>query len=339
MASEDRAASNTLIERLERAPFKFHFFQAVRQLECAHGDLPRVGQSLRPSDDPVHFSQEPSLAFAPSTIRSYHPRTQSRPARLEVSFMGLLGPHGPLPLHLTEYARDRQLNHADPTFARFLDIFNHRMVCLYYRAWAYNQQAVSYDRPEEDRFGDYIGSLCGLGTEPLRKRDAVPDAQKLHFAGRLSCPTRHAEGLQAILGDDFGVDVEIDQFIGHWVTLPQDSVCILGKSEWTGTLGSTAVLGSQIWDCQQKFRIRLGPLSYTDYQRMLPGTGSFKRLVAWVRNYVGDELLWDLHLILKAAEVPKIALGQFGELGWSTWVSSESFEENVVSVVSNPLAS
>ncbi len=337
MAGEDRSAPSTLDERLSQTPYRFHFFQAARLLECVDLRKPKIGQSLRPSDDPVRFGQEPALTFAPSSIQSYTPRT-ARPPRMEVSFVGLLGPHGPLPLHITEFARDRLRNHADPTYARFLDLFNHRAISLYYRAWACNQQAVSYDRPDEDRFADYFGSFFGLGMESLQDRDAVPDAAKFHFAGRLSCPTRNAEGLESIISDYFEVDAKIDQFIGHWVLLPEDSYCLLGKTPWTASLGTTAVLGSKIWDCQQKFRVTLGPLSYADYQRLLPGTPSFKRLVAWVRNYVGDELSWELHLILKGQEVPRTRLGEFGELGWSTWVGSEEFKQDVVSIVSNPLA-
>jgi len=338
MAGEDRAASGSLNQRLEQDPYRFNFFQAVRLLECQCADKPRVGTSQRPSDDPVRFGQEPSLAFPASTLTAYYP-AGSRPARMLVSFLGLLGPQGPLPLHLTEYARERLLHSNDPTFSRFLDVFNHRMVSLFYRAWACNQQAVSYDRPNEDRYGDFIGSIFGIGMESFRKRDAVPDLGKLHYAGRLSCPTRHAEGLGAILGEFFGVKAQIDQFVGHWINLSKDSRCLLGHTPQTATLGRTAVLGSRIWDCQQKFRVKLGPMHFDDYRRMLPGTESFKRLVAWVRNYIGDELSWDLHLILKAAEAPKMSLGRMGELGWSSWLASKPLKKDAVITVSDPMSS
>ena len=191
------------------------------------------------------------LAFPASTLSAYQGAAPGMPARMDINFMGLFGPHGPLPLHLTEYARERLLHHKDPSFSRFLDIFHHRMVSLFYRAWATNQQAVSYDRPEEDRYGDYVGSFVGVGTESYGQRDAVPDSAKLHYAGRLSCPTRHAEGLEAIIGEFFDVKAKIQQLVGHWVNLPADSQCQLGRTPWTATLGRTAVLGGRIWDSQQ----------------------------------------------------------------------------------------
>ena len=124
-----------------------------------------------------------------------------------VHFFGLFGPDGPLPLHLTEYARDRSRNHRDPSLQRFADIFHHRALSLFYRAWANSRPTISFDRPEDDRFALYTGALIGLGMESLRNRDAMPDLTKLHFAGHLSCQTRHAEGLASILSEFFKMPV------------------------------------------------------------------------------------------------------------------------------------
>ena len=150
----------------------------------------------RPAQDAVRLAQEPSVEFAPATLAGWEPASRTAPpARLLVHFFGLFGPDGALPLHLTEYARDRRRNHRDPTFQRFADIFHHRALSLFYRAWANSRPTVSFDRPEEDRFALYVGALIGLGMDSLRDRDAMPDLTKLHFAGHLACQTRHAEGL------------------------------------------------------------------------------------------------------------------------------------------------
>ena len=311
-----------LTDALAREPYAFDFFQALRRLENLHRDKPRIGASLRPADDPVRLGQEPSMAFAPATLSGFHRQAGGRPPRLLSQFLGLLGPNGPLPLHLTEYARDRLRNADDPTFARFLDLFNHRMLALFYRAWAQTQPTVGFDRPAADPFAAYVGSLFGLGMPALRRRDAMPDLAKLHHAGHLACQTRHAPGLQAILADFFKLPVAIEEFVGHWLLLPRDYRWRLGESPATGTLGLSATVGSRVWDCQCKFRIRLGPVSLADYQRLLPGGDSLVRLIAVVRNYVGDALLWDLNLVLKQEEVPAIRLGESGRLGWTTWLTS-----------------
>jgi type VI secretion system protein ImpH len=333
MAGESGTATSSVMERLRQEPYRFDFYYAARLLEAMDLKRPRLGTSLRPADDPVRFCQQPSLRFEPSTITEFRPARDGVPPRLFTAFLGLLGPNGPMPLHLTEYIRDRERNQADPTLARFLDLFHHRVISLFYRCWAVNQQAVSFDRPESDRFAVYIGSMFGIGSPPFRNRDEVPDLAKLHYSGRLACQTKNAEGLAAILEDFFRVPVRIEQFVGQWLAIPPESRLKLGDSPDTGTLGSTAIVGSRVWDCQQKFRIRMGPMSFADYQRMLPSGNSLKRLKAWVRNYINDELGFEVQLVLKAAEVPSLVPGRVGQLGWSTWMKSRPFEKDAEDLV------
>jgi type VI secretion system protein ImpH len=339
VADENRTTSHALAlsQALEEAPFEFGFFHALRRLECAHGSLPRIGKALRPRDEPVRLCQEPSLRFAPATLASFHAEGNDRPSRLAVYFLGLFGPNGPLPIHLTEYARTRLHSAHDPTFARFADIFHHRMLALFYRAWADARPTVSFDRPESDRFSVYLGALFGIGMPSLRQRDAVPDLAKLHYAGRLVAQTRNAEGLAALLGDFFRLPVLLEEFVGHWLRLPQDAYWQLGESPLTGTLGLSATVGDRLWDRQYKFRVRFGPLGLDDYRRMLPGGESLRRLVAMVRNYLGDELDWDVNLILKRDEVPPLKLGDQGQLGWTAWIASQPFETDPADLMLEPL--
>ena len=330
MASSDRKTSRGLEFRqaLEREPYRFDFYRAMRSLECAHPDKPRFGQSRRASDDPVRLGQKASLAFAPSALSSFSLGDEENPARLAVSFFGLLGPNGPLPVHLTEYALGRIRDFDDETFVRFLDIFHHRMLTLFYRAWACAQPTVQLDRPETDKFSVYLGSLLGIGMPSLRDRDAMPDLAKLFYAGHMACSTRHPGGLQAILSDFFDLPVEITEFIGQWMALPGDCHFHLGDSPATGTLGETTTLGSHVWDAQQRFRISIGPIDWQDYQRFLPGAKSLDRLIAIVRNYVGDELEWEVNLILKREETPSMRLGEGEQLGLSNWLDVAGLKQD-----------
>jgi type VI secretion system protein ImpH len=313
-----------LHQRLLVDAARFDFFQALRLIECAHPALPRIGQSLRPQDDAVRFGQTPALAFAGNAIDAFEAQAEGRPPRLTVNFLGLFGPNGPMPLHLTEYARDRLRNEDDPTLARFLDVFHHRMVSLFYRAWANAQPTVNLDRGEQDRFSVLVASLFGQGMDGMRERDAVPDAAKLHFAGRLACQSRSADGLRAILCQFLALPVQIEQFVGGWLALSPEIRSRLGGPGLGGALGVSVVLGAQVWDTQHKFRIVIGPLDFADYRRLLPGGDSLKRVVAWVRNYLGDSLAWDLRLILRHDAVPPLMLGAGAgaQLGWTSWCAA-----------------
>ena len=340
MAAQDRTAARALGLglALEKEPYSYDFFQAVRQLECVYRDKPRTGRSARPVEDPIRLGQDPSLAFAPSTLSSFRPGKGGRPPRLGGLFFGLFGPNGPLPTHLTEYAYDRLRNSRDPTFARFADLFHHRMLGLFYRAWANARPAVSFDRPEADWFGDYLASLFGLGQVALRDRDAMPDLAKLHYAGLLACQTRHPDGLRQMIAGFFKLPARIVEFVGAWMDLPEDGRCRLGETPETGTLGLTAIAGARVWGCQQKFRIVLGAMDFAAYRRLLPGGESLERLVAMVRNYTGDEMAWEVNMVLERDQVPALKLGDGGRLGWTTWLGDRRAPEDADDLVFNAMA-
>lgn len=305
---------------LEAAPFAHDFYHALRRIECLFADKPRLGTAARPGDEPIRLGQEPALDFAPATLSALRRTSEGTPPRLEVRFLGLLGPNGPLPLHLTDHARDRLLHAQDPTFARFLDLLNHRFLELFYRAWAQAQPAVSLDRPADDRFSVYVGSLLGIGSPSFRERDAVEDEAKLHGAGWLARHVRNRDGLEAVLTEYFRVPVHVEEFIGHWMALPVHQRTRLGGGADNAALGRGAVLGREVWDRQHKIRVRIGPLSLAQYESFLPGGKALGRLVAWMRTYLSWELEWDALLALEREQVPLTQLGRHGRLGWTTWL-------------------
>jgi len=307
------------LDALRRKPYAYDFYQALRRLENVYRDKPRLGEALRPADEPVRLGQDPSLSFAPAPLSAFEPPRDGRPARLQVRFFGLLGPNGPLPLHLTEYARDRLRNLGDASFLHFLDLLHHRFLTLFYRAWAQAQPTVGLDRAQDDRFSRYVGSLVGLGSPALRGRDSVHDFAKLFRAQWLVRQVRNADGLRALLCSYFRVDARIEQFVGHWLKLPRAQRSRLAVPGGT-TLGRDAVIGQQVWDRQHKFRIHLGPLTLSQYESFLPGGGNIRKLVDWVRTYFGFEFHWDVRLALEGRQVPMSQLGRYGRLGWTTWV-------------------
>lgn len=326
------------VNKLKQHPYRFELFEALRRLECAHPDRPRLGRSSRASDDPVRLGQEPTLSFAPSTIASFGPVKGYPAPRLATYYLGLFGPNGPLPVHLTDYVAGRERHASDTTLRGFADVFHHRILSLFYRAWADSRPTVSFDRKESDRFASYVGSLLGVAMESLRGRDALPDLAKFHYVGAFACQSRHAEGLEAVLGDYFKLPVKIQQFVGQWLDVPQRSRWRLGSSPDTGALGLTTIVGARVWDCQQKFRAVFGPLKLQEYERLLPSSDSCARMAALVRTYVGDELNWEANLILERGEVPPLRLGGVSKLGWTTWLTTRKTAGNVDDLLLNPAA-
>ena len=320
----DPSALGALFDALAAAPHAHDFFHALRRIESMTPLAPRLGRALRPSLEPVRLGQDPELDFAPASLVSLRTQTHA-PPRLGVRFLGLFGPHGPLPLHLTEYARERERHHADPGFARFADLFHHRLLSLFYRAWAEAQPTVHADRPDDDQFAKWVGALFGIAPAEFRARDAVPDAAKRFQAGTLSRGVKNAEGLETLLREHLQVPVRVQAFVGHWMRLRSQDMTRLGlghAGEPSAQLGRSAVAGSKVWDRQCKFRVCVGPLTWVQYESFLPGGRSLPVLRDWVRQFAGLERQWDLRLALKAGEVPRARLGRDGtaRLGLSMWL-------------------
>ncbi|WP_322082373.1 type VI secretion system baseplate subunit TssG [Burkholderia sp. BCC1972] len=310
--------------RLRAAPHGYDLFQALRWLDALSPGRPPLGRATRPRDEPVRLGQQPSLAFAASMLAGVHDEGGTMPPRIAIHGFGLFGPNGPLPTHLTEYAYERAAQHDDPTFAAFADVFHHRLILLFYRAWADAQPTVSLDRPGRARFDGYVASLIGRaahGDQPNAPADAdtlAPHARYFH-AGHLVRHTRNPEGLVQILRRHFGVDARIVEHVPQWVAIERSQRCTIRATRPTLRVGAVA-LGIAVRDAQSRFRIVLGPLSLDAYRRFLPGGPHARQLAQWVREYVGIEFDWDVQLELAADAVPALALGEPQGIGRTAWL-------------------
>lgn len=311
------------LAQLHDAPQRFSLFAALRLLERAHADRPRFGESRRAAEDAVRLAQPPYLSFAPTEIAGLHSHDASLP-RLEQFSFGLFGPNGPLPLHLTEvaYERLRQLN--DPTLSDFVNSLQHRLIALFYRAWAESDPATCRDRPDNDRFCLYLGSLLGLGFAASANRDPVLDQAKLSRAAQFGSHARSPEGLQDALASYFELPIAVHSFAPAWLEIPQGCYTRLGGHADNAQLGCGATLGSASWQSQHQFEITLGPLALTTFEQFLPGTKGLRELAALVRLYTNDEWSWLLRLRISAREVPALRLGRGARVGWASWIGGRS---------------
>lgn len=340
MASAIRAAFDRVawLRALGATPYAFDFHQALRRVEVAFRHLPRWGEAAKPRDEPLRLGQDPSFEFVPAAVRAFTPPSEQSPARLAVGFLGLFGPQGPLPLHLTEYARDRIRQAGDTTFAAFVDLFHHRMLALFHRAWTRSRPTASRDRPEHDRFRTYVGSAFGFGLPAQFDGSAVPDRAKLYFAGLFALASRPPDGLCAVLSGYFAQPIQIKEFMGEWLTLREDDRFRLGHSARVSSLGQSTVLGRRVFTRSHKFRIAMGPLGEADFVRFLPRTRGLAELSALVDAYAGPELAWDLELIPAADALTPLRLGRAGRLGLSALLGAGRPRGRHAHVVVDPVS-
>jgi type VI secretion system protein ImpH len=330
VASESRTvdpdvAVSAVGARLRLEPFRFEFFQALCLLERLLPEQTPVGRFAHPAKEIAHFGAHASLAFPASQIQAMD-WPENGPARMTVNFMGLTGPLGVLPNPYTALIIER-LRASDTSLRDFFDIFNHRIISLFYQAWRKYRFGVACGQGERNRFSRQLLSLVGLGTEGLQERQAVPDDALVYYSGLLSQRPRSAENLRQILIDSFDVPVAIEQFSGAWYHLDTDTQCCLSEgTRESERLGSGAVVGDEVWSQQSRVRIILGPLSLEEYSKFLPDGSCWEPLRAWVRFFSNEEFDFEVRLILKRERVPACELGAEGasgpRLGWVSWVKS-----------------
>jgi type VI secretion system protein ImpH len=317
--SQARQIEANLLLDLKAEPWRFDYFAVLRHLERVHDNLPRIGDSATLRDEFVLLGQDPFMDFPASNLARIEP-PEDKPLQIFVKYMGLLGPQGALPLATTEEAYHYALA-SDDAFPRFLDVFNHRFLQLFFRAWANSRPIAQHDRPKQDRFHAYVGSAIGIGSEPYRGRDSIPDAAKLRFAGLLGAQAKCASRLAGAVCGLFEVRAEVDEFVGTRLTLDAAEHTFLGKGH--NVLGEDAMLGRGVYSVQDKIRIRIYTETLAQYMRFLPSGDLCEPLADLVYSFNGAQLDWDTELAIPSGAVEPIRLGHFGQLGWTTWMAPD----------------
>jgi type VI secretion system protein ImpH len=353
-------------ERLFDEPYRFDFFQAVRILQRFERRT-LVGYGGPPGAEAARFRAHVSLSFPASSIHDLiRPHSDNPSPVIIQAFLGLTGPSGVLPRHYTEmlYRLEKDRSSGNPekhALRDWLDLFNHRFVSLFYRAWEKYRFFIPFERgqdrqPEPDLFTACLYSLVGLGVPALRNRlqvvvrrsmadeetesrvlARIENLALLKYGGLLAQQLRSAAGLQAMLQDYFQLPFKVRQYQGQWLQIEPSQQSRL-QDGGNNQIGLTTVIGERAWDIQSKFRLRLGPLDYTQFLEFLPDLTpiperkSLYMLIHMVRLYVGPALDFDVQLVLKRSEVPECQLEEglaFGKrLGWNTWLRGEGLSHD-----------
>lgn len=326
-------AAEGVAKELREDPGAFSFFQAVRILQRLAKDRAHVGEFAPPSREAVRFSTNPSLAFPTTEISSLTDDEDEAGAgrtRMAVNFMGLVGNRGVLPSHYSiEVLRERRRD--DRPLTDFLDLFQNRLIALFYRAWERARFYIPFERGEPDRATLHLFDLMGLGLEDVR--GLLPDDGHglLAYCGLVSARHRSALGLEQVLEDYLDVPVEIEQFVGGWYRVDEDSRLRLDDPAGAEFgLGGGTVVGDEVWDPQARVRVRIGPLPRETYETFLRGRPGYRATAAIARFYTDDQFDFEIQPVLRKEDVPGVVLGGSdpAPLSWCTWLSTRPFERD-----------
>lgn len=332
MATAGGRTDPPLEQLLLEEPYRFDFFQAVRLLSRLRPGGAPVGHEGPAAREVARFLAHLSLSFPASPIERVEREDPAATPALVVNFLGLMGPSGVLPHVYTELMIERE-RQGDTTLSAFLDIFNHRLISLFYRAWEKHHFCVAHERGGDEPLARDLFSLIGLGTPPLRARQEFPDRALLPYAGFFARRHRPAVVLEALLQDYFGLPIAVEQFAGRWLELEPGDRSTLGASGRHNALGVSLVVGTRVWDEQGMIRLRVGPLTFAQFRALLPDGPDFRPLVQMARLFVDMEFEFDVQLVLKAEEVPECRLASEGDdgacLGRFAWLRSRPLPKDV----------
>lgn len=313
-------------------PWEAGFISLMRTISARTPSTPQPARSVLPAQESFRIGQSANMTFAPSEISSLS--WQQGKLKLQLFSLGVWGPQGAMPLHMSEQAYARAELH-DSVLTDFLDIFHHRALTQLYRAWHVSQDTASLDRHDDQRFGFYIGSLVGLDPRELDCTQ-LPVHARLASSAHLIREARNPDGLLGALHYYFDIPVGIEEFSPQWIRLDKNSQSILGNDDSALLLGDGGILGDTVQDKQHKFRLILGPLTLDQYKRFSLWGQDLPVLREWVRNFVGLEYAWDVKLVLAADQIPIATLNGSHQLGYTTWLERHPSEEPLAGMSFEP---
>ncbi len=317
MAAEDRPPAQhlTFLADAAASARRYGLFPVLRGAEARAPELPRIGRARRPDQSVADLAQVPSLAFPDSTIESVE--LVAGRARVHGFWLGLTGPMGALPSHLTEFADFERRYARSRPFGRWLDLLANRMLQFFYRAWAESQPAAQADRPDEDRFAGYLGLLTGA-AEGVGERAAFPARARLHYAA-LFASRRSAVGIEDALSHLLRQPVTLLEYQPRWREVEAEDQTRLGRG--FAMLGVDALAGARARVASDAFRIVIRANTMREYEALLPDGERFRIASEALDAFAPSHLEWDLMIEMAERHARPARLDGRARLGWTGWLS------------------
>lgn len=316
MAAEDGPTAQHLnfLNAIAPEAKRYGMFPAVRGVEARSPSLPRVGRARLPSQSAVDLAQVPALAFPAPTLES----VEFKRGRgiFNGYWLGLTGPMGALPIHLTEFAYYERRYAKKRPFGGWLDLLANRMLQFFYRAWADSQPAAQADRPDDDRFAHYIGKLSGA-TEGAGDRALFPARARLHYAA-LFASKRSAVAIEDALSHLLNQPVRVLEYQPRWRDIEPGDQTRLGRD--FATLGGDAMSGKRVLVASDAFRVVIRANSMTEFKALLPSGGRFAIAQEALDAFSPSHLEWDIMIEMAEKHATPVRLDGNGRLGWTGWV-------------------
>lgn len=327
-----RDSKANLKKRVLDDAYRFEFFEAARVLRIIAKKEKDLDSG---SGVDLKFRTSATKNFPAGEVQEVH-RDGSR-WELITHVMGLFGPSGVLPHHDKDLVSGGEPN---LLLRDFLNIFNSRLLALFFDAWQANRQDIQlemYQRgvsSREDASTMMLLALCGRGLPETRNQHRFPDDVFAGSAGLLTRSVRSSSAIRRCIASQFGVDVKICEFVEERLYLPREiqTQLVLGESG-NNQLGKTAIAGESVGTHGKRFEVQMGPLTRDQFDslcpyddengsRDVPRNAAFLRLKDLVKSILDRPLDFDIRFVVEPDAVLPARLGE-ARLGFDSWLISE----------------
>ncbi|MBN1602723.1 MAG: type VI secretion system baseplate subunit TssG [Chitinispirillaceae bacterium] len=315
MADTNGRTGSDIINSLPAQVYTFDFFRLIRRLESTVPGTSSIGGDAHPAQEVVHVRPDASFRFPPSAVTEIKTdKDGTLPLLITITFFGLYGRYGTLPWHYTSRViHQERLSMADShnpegALRPFLDIFNHRFASFFYRSGIKYRWPLTFRSKGQDETTRNFIAFTGLRTLHLRDNFSIPDFALLRYAGLFTVPNS-ASSITTLLSDFLKTSVQIRQFEGEWLQIEESDRNRIGYQRTNNRLGHSFTIGRRIFSRQHRFRIVIGPVGYSQFMALQPGTKTYEQVISLVRLRAGEAMKFDCAVKVDKKSIPVSGLG------------------------------
>ena len=322
-----------VLSALEADPQRFEFFAAVRAVERAAADQPRLGRSFNPAQEVMNIAHHASADFARTTVEGFDRRADKpgRKPQLRSNHFGLTGAMGPMPFYLTEiviYERDRR---GPKPLGDFLDLLTQRQLQYFYRAWADAQPCAQADRPADDGFAAQLGAVSGAVDlrfvsgegRPPHRPDGFDAWARLGYAGHFA-GLRSASAVADVLSIVLATPVRVTENVARWRDIPPTMRSRIGRGGDVQQLGLGATLGQRFLATEWDVQLVLAARDMAELLSLLPGGARNAILCECANAILPQAVEWSARIEIDEAKIApaRLQMGPAGaRLGQTAWIA------------------
>lgn len=335
----------SLVDSLTNKPYLFNFFQATRLVDMgyinnsqhASMNTASLGSNTLPFRESMRLQSTISLSFQTADVYKFVPSVFNEDTHLYMqpvlttTIFGLAGVSGPLPQYYTDVmlVQKRLGNNA---MADFLEMFDHRLLSLYYRGWAKQRIYMSYERQQQnpnqqDQHAFMLKSLHGNALTSEQDK-VLLNHVSVFYAGLLAQQPRSASGLERLLTSYLSLPLTIRQFEEEWLFIPRQEWTIISNKNHYNQLGHSILLGKKVKSTRDAFTLVIGPINYKTFQQLKKETTFLNNLHILISYYCNNNIKYKINVGLQKNEVPRCRLNATFQLGLDMWLISKQPSQN-----------